>query len=157
MSYSTRRSRRTANKNKPKTATTPRGRNKATTNKAAGGSGNQKPARIRNRSARTTDRSSGTAVGAKKTKGGTYNIYKKDSAMAGSFRTAFNAAKKAKKASFTWNGKRYTTRTAQETLGMGDDKPKKKKRVGGFGVKAASSPYPTRATAKKMMKSKKDY
>ena len=40
---------------------------------------------------------------------------------------------------------------------MGDDKPKKKKRVGGFGVKAASSPYPTRATAKKMMKSKMDY
>lgn len=50
-------------------------------------------------------------VGEKKTKGGTYGIYKKKSAAAGSFRSAFATAKKAGKKTFTWNGKRYTTKT----------------------------------------------
>lgn len=49
-------------------------------------------------------------VGEKKTKGGNFPVYKKKSAAAGSFRSAFATARKAGKKTFTWNGKRYTTK-----------------------------------------------
>ena len=48
-------------------------------------------------------------TGGVKTKAGTYNTFKKKSAAAGSFRSAFATARKAGKKTFTWNGKRYTT------------------------------------------------
>lgn len=48
-------------------------------------------------------------TGGVKTKAGTYKTFKKKSAAAGSFRSAFAAARKAGKKTFTWNGKRYTT------------------------------------------------
>jgi len=52
-----------------------------------------------------------TLAGAKKTAGGDYPIYKKDSKPAGDFRSAFAAARKAGKSEFTWNGRRYNTKT----------------------------------------------
>ena len=49
-------------------------------------------------------------VGSVKPKGGEYGIYKKKSAAAGSFRSAFAKARAAGKKTFTWDGKRYTTK-----------------------------------------------
>ena len=49
-------------------------------------------------------------VGSVKTKGGEYGIYKKKSAAAGSFRSAFAKARAAGKKTFTWDGKKYTTK-----------------------------------------------
>ena len=49
-------------------------------------------------------------VGSVKTKGGEYGVYKKKSAAAGSFRSAFAKARAAGKKTFTWDGKRYTTK-----------------------------------------------
>ena len=46
-----------------------------------------------------------------KTKGGDYPVYKKDSAEAGDFRGAFAAARKAGKKEFTWQGRKYNTKT----------------------------------------------
>jgi len=46
-----------------------------------------------------------------KTKGGDYPVYKKSSATAGNFRSAFAAARKAGKSEFTWQGRRYNTKT----------------------------------------------
>lgn len=48
-------------------------------------------------------------TGGVKTRAGTYKTFKKKSAAAGSFRSAFATARKAGKKTFTWNGKRYTT------------------------------------------------
>jgi len=48
-------------------------------------------------------------VSSVKTKGGDYPVYKKDSGAAQSFRTAFAAARKEGKKTFTWNGRSYTT------------------------------------------------
>lgn len=45
-----------------------------------------------------------------RTKGGDYNIYKKSSLKAKSFRAAFKSARKAGKKTFTWNGKKYSTK-----------------------------------------------
>lgn len=50
-------------------------------------------------------------TGSKKTKGGEYKTYAKGSSAAKNFRSAFAAAKKAGKKTFTWNGKRYKTET----------------------------------------------
>ena len=44
-----------------------------------------------------------------KTKGGDYPVYKKDSGKAKNFRETFAAAKKAGKATFEWDGRKYTT------------------------------------------------
>ena len=49
-------------------------------------------------------------VGSVKTKGGEYGVYKKKSAAAGSFRSAFAKARAAGKKTFTWDGKKYTTK-----------------------------------------------
>lgn len=49
-------------------------------------------------------------VASKKTGGGDYPTYKKDSNMAGNFRSAFAAARKAGKSTFTWNGRKYNTK-----------------------------------------------
>lgn len=46
-----------------------------------------------------------------KTKGGEYPVYKKKSKSAQNFRSAFAAAKKAGKKTFTWQGRKYTTKT----------------------------------------------
>lgn len=50
-------------------------------------------------------------TGGVKTKAGEYKVFKKKSQAAGSFRSAFATAKKAGKKTFTWNGKKYTTKT----------------------------------------------
>lgn len=46
-----------------------------------------------------------------KTKGGNYGVYKKKSEAAGSFRKAFAKARSAGFKTFTWDGKKYTTKT----------------------------------------------
>ena len=64
------------------------------------------------RQAKTTMAVNASKVtGSKKTKGGDYKTYAKGSSAAKNFRSAFAAAKKAGKKTFTWNGKRYTTET----------------------------------------------
>ena len=44
------------------------------------------------------------------TEGGSYATYKKKSKPAGSFRSAFSTASKAKKKTFMWDGRKYTTK-----------------------------------------------
>ena len=46
------------------------------------------------------------------TKGGEYKIYKKGSTASKDFRSAFAKAKKEGKKTFTWNKKKYNTKTA---------------------------------------------
>lgn len=48
------------------------------------------------------------------TKGGNYPTYPKKSSQAASFRTAFAAARKAGKAEFTWEGRKYNTKLKGE-------------------------------------------
>jgi len=50
-------------------------------------------------------------TGGVQTKAGTYKTYKKKSAAAKSFRSAFASAKKQGYKTFTWNGKKYNTKT----------------------------------------------
>ena len=45
------------------------------------------------------------------TKGGEYKIYKKGSTASKDFRSAFAKAKKEGKKTFTWNKKKYNTKT----------------------------------------------
>ena len=52
------------------------------------------------------------AVGAVKTKGGTYVKYKKDSKAAGSFRSKFKAACGGGAKSFKWQGRSYSCKKA---------------------------------------------
>ena len=64
------------------------------------------------RQAKTTMAVNASKVtGSKNTKGGEYKTYAKGSAAAKNFRSAFAAAKKAGKKTFTWDGKRYSTAT----------------------------------------------
>lgn len=58
----------------------------------------------------SSSKSSEKPVKIVKTKGGDYNVYKKSSKKAQSFRSAFANARKAGKKTFTWNGKKYTTK-----------------------------------------------
>jgi hypothetical protein len=51
------------------------------------------------------------ATGGVKTKAGTYKTFRKDSTAAKDFRSAFAAARKKGYKTFTWNGKKYTTKT----------------------------------------------
>ena len=44
------------------------------------------------------------------TKGGSYPVYKKDSTNASEFRSAFSAARKAGKSSFSFAGRKYSTK-----------------------------------------------
>ena len=46
-----------------------------------------------------------------KTKGGEYKVYKKKSEAAQSFRAAFRKAKNKGQKTFTWDGRRYSTKT----------------------------------------------
>ena len=60
-----------------------------------------------------TDRGGSIRAGAKSvraTKGGDYARYKKKSAPAKSFRKSFAAASKAGKKTFTWDGRKYSTK-----------------------------------------------
>ena len=54
---------------------------------------------------------SSTQTGSVKTAAGSYPVYKKKSAAASSFRSAFADAKKAGRKTFTWEGKKYNTKT----------------------------------------------
>ena len=51
------------------------------------------------------------STGTVKTKGGEYKTFAKGSKAAGSFREAFALAKKKGGKTFTWNGKKYNTKT----------------------------------------------
>jgi hypothetical protein len=122
MTYaSTRRGRRTAAKKttaekkpypkaKPKVTSAknpPRASVNTKTNRdydAAPGATNQNPR------ARATSMKK-DVTGGVKTKAGTYKTYKKKSAAAKSFRSAFADAKKTGYKTFTWNGKKYSTKT----------------------------------------------
>lgn len=44
------------------------------------------------------------------TKGGSYPVFKKDSINASEFRSAFSAARKAGKTSFSFGGRKYSTK-----------------------------------------------
>ena len=59
------------------------------------------------RKAVAASKSTGTA----KTKGGDYKTFAKGSKAAGNFREAFALAKKKGGKTFTWNGKKYNTKT----------------------------------------------
>ena len=48
------------------------------------------------------------------TKGGTFPVYKKKSGSAGSFQDAFKAARKGGSKTFKWDGRSYTSETAEE-------------------------------------------
>lgn len=50
-------------------------------------------------------------TGGVRTKAGNYPVYKKKSAAATSFRTAFANARKSGYKTFTWEGKKYNTKT----------------------------------------------
>lgn len=50
-------------------------------------------------------------TGGVKTKAGTYKTFKKSSAAAKDFRSTFAIAKKKGYKTFTWNGKKYSTKT----------------------------------------------
>ena len=52
------------------------------------------------------------AVGAQRTKGGSYVKYKKDSKAAGNFRSAFKAGCAGGKKSFSWQGRSYACKKA---------------------------------------------
>jgi len=54
---------------------------------------------------------SSKVTGGVKTKAGTYSVYGKKTAAAKSFRSAFADAKKSGYKTFTWEGKKYTTKT----------------------------------------------
>lgn len=69
------------------------------------------PASKRGETFTPNPRSRSTTTGSTQTKGGEYKTYKKDSAMAGDFRSSFAAAKKAGKSEFTWQGRKYSTKT----------------------------------------------
>lgn len=51
-------------------------------------------------------------TGVKRTGGGNYTTYRKDSAPAKNFQEAFAKAKREGKKTFTWRNRRYTTETA---------------------------------------------
>ena len=53
--------------------------------------------------------------GVESTKGGEYVKYGKKSKAAKSFRSEFAAARKAGKSSFTWDGRSYSTKTADDS------------------------------------------
>jgi len=67
------------------------------------------------------------AKGAEVTKGGTYVKYGKKTAPAASFRSAFAAARKAGKSSFTWDGRSYSTARADDKKKTAPKKVDKKK------------------------------
>ena len=69
------------------------------------------PASKRGETFTPNPRSRSTMTGSTQTKGGEYKTYKKDSDMAGDFRASFAAAKKAGKSEFTWQGRKYSTKT----------------------------------------------
>lgn len=50
-------------------------------------------------------------TGGVKTKAGTYKTFRKNSTAAKDFRAAFASARKKGYKTFTWNGKKYTTKT----------------------------------------------
>ena len=100
-SGTSRRKARAAQKAKPKTALS-----RSTTKKTAA---DGKTASYRNTNRRA--QASSTVTGGVKTKDGTYKTHKKNSSAARSFRSAFSSAKKAGYKTFTWEGKRYTTKT----------------------------------------------
>tara|TARA_R110002051_G_scaffold283205_1_gene344966 strand:+ start:597 stop:971 length:375 start_codon:yes stop_codon:yes gene_type:complete len=52
------------------------------------------------------------AVGAQRTKGGSYAKYKKDSKAAGNFRSAFKDGCSGGKKSFSWQGRSYSCKKA---------------------------------------------
>ncbi len=59
----------------------------------------------------SSEKASSAPVKSVKTKGGDYPVYKKDSSEASDFRSNFAAARKAGKKEFTWQGRKYNTKT----------------------------------------------
>ena len=102
-----RRKSRVAQKNKAKTVAKPKTALDKNTQKKTSTDGKTASYKNPNRRAQA----SSTVTGKVKTKGGTYKTYKKDSSAARSFRSAFDSAKKAGYKTFTWEGKRYNTKT----------------------------------------------
>ena len=92
-----------------------RGRTKSNENVATGRAA-EKPAPTPASKAKSSNSSSpkgGTGYSGKsvRTKGGDYPVYKKGSEEGNSFKSAFAAAKKAGKSEFTWQGRKYNTKT----------------------------------------------
>jgi hypothetical protein len=96
-------SRKAAAAKKP-AATTPRATNLKKTASADGSTATYKNS---NRRAQASSK----VTGGVKTKAGTYNVYGKKTSAAKNFRSAFADAKKAGYKTFTWEGKKYSTKT----------------------------------------------
>jgi len=77
------------------------------THKKTAGSGKTASYANTNRRAQASSKETGSV----KTKAGNYPVYKKKSAAATSFRTAFANARKSGYKTFTWEGKKYNTKT----------------------------------------------
>lgn len=70
-----------------------------------------RPVRVRRGMSTPAAENTLAKTGEKKTAAGNYPVYKKVSAPAQSFRSAFAAARKAGKSVFTWQGRKYSTKT----------------------------------------------
>jgi hypothetical protein len=97
---------RRADKAKPKAKAKPKVEDKSTQKKS---SVSGKTASYTNTNRRA--QASSKETGGVKTKAGNYPVYKKNSGAAKSFRTAFADAKKSGMKVFTWEGKKYNTKT----------------------------------------------
>jgi hypothetical protein len=60
---------------------------------------------------RARNQAASKITGRKMTRAGEYKTFANDSSAAKNFRSAFATARKAGKKTFTWNGKKYTTKT----------------------------------------------
>lgn len=99
----------TANRNSRKRVTNPRtNRKQGTVGKSQYGSASGRGQRLAGQN--PIGVAASKVTGKKKTKGGTYPIYKKKSAAAKTFRASFKDARKKGLKTFTWQGRKYTTK-----------------------------------------------
>ena len=71
-------------------------------------------AKAKRKAAKAKKKAAKKPVSVVKTKGGDYPVYKKESKKAESFRSKFAKSRKAGKKTFTWKGKSYSTKTADD-------------------------------------------
>jgi hypothetical protein len=89
---------------------TPTGRPKATASKTSTKTPTKAELRKKAEAKENIAASASKVTGSKKTKGGEYKTFAKGSTAAQSFRSKYASAKKAGQKTFTWNGKKYSTK-----------------------------------------------
>jgi len=89
---------------------TPKGRPKATASKTSTKTSTKAELRKKAEAKENIAASASKVTGSKKTKGGEYKTFAKGSTAAQSFRSKYASAKKAGQKTFTWNGKKYSTK-----------------------------------------------